>query len=59
MCGLRPNVPTKANLTLEEKAGLLGAGTTSCAFMDAGVRARARSHCRFALLLIHFIYQNR
>ena len=26
-----------ANLTLKEKAGLLGAGTTSCAFMDAGV----------------------
>lgn len=26
-----------ANLTLKEKAGLLGAGTTTCAFMDAGV----------------------
>lgn len=27
-----------ANLTLEEKVGLLGAGTTTCAFMDAGVQ---------------------
>jgi hypothetical protein len=27
-----------ANLTLKEKAGLLGAGTTTCAFMDAGVQ---------------------
>ena len=26
-----------ANLSLSEKAGLLGAGTTGCAFMDAGV----------------------
>ena len=26
-----------SNLTLAEKAGLLGAGTTTCAFMDAGV----------------------
>jgi hypothetical protein len=26
-----------ANLTFKEKSGLLGAGTTSCAFMDAGV----------------------